>query len=141
MKGIDGISEINMEEQRVISHDPDTGANIVEKEYVVTTAGINLEKLKYMKGINNSKVIVNDIFTVYRHYGIEATRNILMIEYMKVLGDKLNNTHLSLLVDMMTHNGDITSIDRHGLSKLESDPCAKASFEQTMDHFIYTKLK
>jgi len=136
LKGIDGISEINMEEQRVISFDADKGNTIVEKEFVVTTAGINLEKLKYMKGINNSKVIVNDIFTVYRHYGIEATRNILMVEYMKVLGDKLNNTHLSLLVDMMTHNGDITSIDRHGLSKLDSDPCAKASFEQTMDHFI-----
>jgi DNA-directed RNA polymerase II subunit RPB1 len=37
---------------------------------------------------------------------------------------------------MMTHNGETTSIDRHGLSKLETDPLAKASFEQTMDHFI-----
>jgi DNA-directed RNA polymerase II subunit RPB1 len=54
-----------------------------------------------------------------------------------VLGsDKLNSTHLSLLVDIMTHNGDITAIDRHGLSKLDSDPCSRASFEQTMDHFI-----
>jgi DNA-directed RNA polymerase beta' subunit/intein/homing endonuclease len=136
LKGIDGINDISMDEQRVIVNDVNTGANLVEKEYVVTTYGINLEKLKYMKGINNSRVLINDIFTIYKHYGIEATRNILMVEYMKVLGDKLNNTHLSLLVDMMTHNGDITSIDRHGLSKLDSDPCAKASFEQTMDHFI-----
>jgi DNA-directed RNA polymerase II subunit RPB1 len=136
LKGIDGINDISMDEQRVIVNDANTGANVVEKEFVVTTYGINLEKLKYMKGINNSRVLINDIFTIYKHYGIEATRNILMVEYMKVLGDKLNNTHLSLLVDMMTHNGDITSIDRHGLSKLDSDPCAKASFEQTMDHFI-----
>jgi DNA-directed RNA polymerase beta' subunit len=89
-----------------------------------------------MKGVNHSRVSINDIFTVYRNYGIEATRQILMIEYFKVLGDKLNSTHLSLLVDMMTHNGETTSMDRHGLSKLESDPCARASFEQTMDHFI-----
>jgi len=136
LKGIDGINDINMEEQRVLNFDKTTGSTIVEKEFVVITNGINLEKIKYMKGINNERVLVNDIFTIYRHYGIEATRHILMVEYMKVLGDKLNNTHLSLLVDMMTHNGDITSIDRHGLSKLESDPCAKASFEQTMDHFI-----
>ena len=136
LKGIDGINDIDLKEERVLNFDKDTGATLVEKEFVVITNGINLEKIKYMKGINNARVLVNDIFTIYRHYGIEATRQILMSEYMKVLGDKLNNTHLSLLVDMMTHNGDITSIDRHGLSKLESDPCAKASFEQTMDHFI-----
>ena len=136
LKGIDGISDINLDEVRVLNFDKDTGATKVEKEFVVTTSGINLEKIKYMKGINNSRVLINDIFTIYRNYGIEATRQILINEYMKVLGDKLNNTHLSLLVDMMTHNGDITSIDRHGLSKLESDPCARASFEQTMDHFI-----
>jgi DNA-directed RNA polymerase II subunit RPB1 len=136
LKGIDGIEDINMEEQRVLNFNKETGASQVEKEFVVTTNGINLEKIKYMKGVNLSRVILNDIFTIYRNYGIEATRQILMIEYYKVLGDKLNSTHLSLLVDMMTHNGETTSIDRHGLSKLESDPCARASFEQTMDHFI-----
>ena len=136
LKGIDGISDINMEEQRVLNFNKETGATQVEKEFVVTTSGINLERLKYMKGVNLNRVSVNDIFTIYRNYGIEATRQILMIEYFKVLGDKLNSTHLSLLVDMMTHNGETTSIDRHGLSKLESDPCARASFEQTMDHFI-----
>ena len=140
LKGIDGITDINMEDQRVLNFDDDSGAIKVEKEFVVTTNGINLEKIKYMKGINLSRVTINDIYTVYRHYGIEATRQILIAEYMKVLGDKLNLTHLSVLVDMMTHNGEITSIDRHGLSKLDSDPCARASFEQTMDHFITAAL-
>lgn len=140
LKGIDGIRDINMEEQRVINFDENTGEVKVEKEFVVTTTGINLEKIKYMKGINNTRTRVNDIYTVYRNYGIEATRQILIKEYMDVLGDKLNQTHLSLLVDMMTHNGDITSIDRHGLSKLDSDPFAKASFEQTMDHFVNASI-
>lgn len=136
LKGIDGIDDINIVEQRVLVFNEDTGASNVEKEFVVTTTGINLEKLRYMKGINHLKISVNDIFTIYRNYGIEATRQILMIEYFKVLGDKINSNHLSVLVDMMTHNGETTSIDRHGLSKLESDPLARASFEQTMDHFI-----
>ena len=140
LKGIDGITDINMEDQRVLNFNDDSGAIKVEKEFVVTTNGINLEKIKYMKGINLTRVTINDIYTVYRHYGIEATRQILIAEYMKVLGDKLNLTHLSVLVDMMTHNGEITSIDRHGLSKLDSDPCARASFEQTMDHFITAAL-
>jgi DNA-directed RNA polymerase II subunit RPB1 len=136
LKGIDGIKDIYLEEQRVMNFVKETGETKVEKEFIVTTSGINLEKIKYMKGINHTRVLLNDIFTVYRNYGIEATRQILIAEYIKVIGDKLNMTHLSVLVDMMTHNGEITSIDRHGLSKLESDPCARASFEQTMDHFI-----
>jgi len=140
LKGIDGIRDINMEEQRVINFDESTGEIKVEKEFIVTTTGINLEKIKYMKGINNTRTRVNDIYTVYRNYGIEGTRQILIKEYMDVLGDKLNQTHLSLLVDMMTHNGDITSIDRHGLTKLDSDPFAKASFEQTMDHFVNASI-
>ena len=140
LKGIDGINDINIEETRVLVFNKDTGATEVDKEFVVSTSGINLEKLRYMKNINHSRVSINDIYTVYRHYGIEATRQILMIEYIKVLGDKLNSTHLSVLVDMMTHNGETTSIDRHGLSKLDSDPLAKASFEQTMDHFINASI-
>ena len=36
----------------------------------------------------------------------------------------------------MCHLGEIISIDRHGLSKIDMDPIAKASFEKTMDHFI-----
>ena len=136
LKGINNITDMHMEEQRVVNFNKETGAVQVEKEYIVTTNGINLDDIKYIKGINNSRVYVNDIYTVFKNYGIEAARQVLMIEYMKVLGDKLNNTHLSLLVDMMTHNGDITAIDRHGLSKLETDVCAKASFEQTMDHFV-----
>jgi DNA-directed RNA polymerase II subunit RPB1 len=140
LKGIDGITNINTEETRLLVFNKETGATEVEKEFVVSTSGINLEKLKYMKGIDHSRISLNDIYTIYRHYGIEATRQILMIEYIKVLGDKLNSTHLSVLVDMMTHNGETTSIDRHGLSKLESDPLAKASFEQTMDHFINASI-
>ena len=140
LKGIDGITNINMEETRLLVFNKETGATEVEKEFVVSTSGINLEKLKYMKGMDHSRISLNDIYTIYRHYGIEATRQILMVEYIKVLGDKLNSTHLSVLVDMMTHNGEIISIDRHGLSKLESDPLAKASFEQTMDHFINASI-
>jgi len=140
LKGIDGITNINMEETRLLVFNKETGATEVEKEFIVSTSGINLEKLKYMKGMDHSRISLNDIYTIYRHYGIEATRQILMVEYIKVLGDKLNSTHLSVLVDMMTHNGETTSIDRHGLSKLESDPLAKASFEQTMDHFINASI-
>jgi DNA-directed RNA polymerase beta' subunit len=36
----------------------------------------------------------------------------------------------------MTYSGEVVSIDRHGMNKVDNDPISKASFENTMDHFI-----
>jgi len=36
----------------------------------------------------------------------------------------------------MCHLGEVISIDRHGMGKVENDTIAKASFEKTMEHFI-----
>jgi len=52
----------------------------------------------------------------------------------------VNHSHMSVLIDMMTHMGIIISIDRHGLDKVDSEPIAKASFEKTMDHFLNAAL-
>ena len=76
----------------------------------------------------------------YKLYGVEAARNMLMYElettFSSAGASDINYNHMSLLVDFMTHTGDITSIDRHGLGKLDIDPMSKASFEKTMEHFI-----
>jgi DNA-directed RNA polymerase II subunit RPB1 len=52
----------------------------------------------------------------------------------------INHNHMSVLIDMMTHVGSIISIDRHGLTKIDSEPLAKASFEKTMDHFVNASI-
>ena len=36
----------------------------------------------------------------------------------------------------MTNVGTLTSIDRHGLNKLDTDPLSRASFEKTVDQLI-----
>mgnify|MGYP001466878412 CR=1 FL=1 len=78
--------------------------------------------------------------STYKLYGVEAARNLLLYELRSTFNaggsDNINYNHLALLVDFMTHTGDITSIDRHGLTKLDIDPMSKASFEKTMEHFI-----
>jgi DNA-directed RNA polymerase beta' subunit len=134
---------IDMSNERRLIFDEDTGNSIDTKEYIIYTSGINMEKLKYMKGINMARTSCNDIHTIYRLYGIEAARQILLNEFLTTFsagGSKINHNHMSVLIDMMTHNGLITSIDRHGLSKVDSDPLAKASFEKTMDHFINASI-
>ena len=137
LKGINNINGVNMEGSKRLITDNTTGDYKLHDEFVVYTDGINMEKLKYIKGINLSRTTCNDIATTYRLYGIEAARQTLLNEFMSTFGsDSINHNHMSVLIDMMTHTGNIISIDRHGLGKLDSDVFAKASFEKTMDHFI-----
>ena len=137
LKGINNINGVNMENSKRLITDKETGDYKLNDEVVVYTEGINIEKLKYIKGINMARTVCNDISTTYRLYGIEAARQTLLNEFMSTFGgDSINHNHMSVLIDMMTHTGNITSMDRHGLGKLDSDVFARASFEKTMDHFI-----
>jgi len=143
LKGIENINNIDPIEENVISYNNDSGDIIRNKEYMVITSGINFEKLKLIKGIDFSKTKCNDINTIYRLYGIEATRQILLYELTttyNMSGVNINHNHLSVLVDQMCHSGDIISMDRHGLLKIDNDPISRASFEKTMDHFINAAL-
>jgi DNA-directed RNA polymerase beta' subunit len=138
LKGIDNIANVHQSQERRMKSN-EHGDMVVEKEYVAFTDGINLEGLKMLKGINHSRTRVNDIETVYKNYGIEAARNIIINELVNTYeagGGGVNHAHISLLVDTMTYSGEVVSIDRHGMNKVDNDPISKASFENTMDHFI-----
>jgi DNA-directed RNA polymerase beta' subunit len=138
LKGIDHIDNVNQSQERRITFNEE-GETVVEKEYIATTEGINLEGLKMLKGINHSRTKINDIHTVYINYGIEAARNVIIYELLTTYeanGAGINHAHMSLLVDMMTYSGEVISIDRHGMNKVDNDPISKASFEKTMEHFI-----
>jgi len=143
LKGIEGIRNIDIAHELSIKYDKETGDVKREKEYVVYTAGINFEDLRHIKGIDFTRTKCNDIATILRLYGIEATRQILSHELTTIYGSGgsfLNQTHLSILIDQMCYLGEIISIDRHGLSKIDMDPIARATFERQMDHFVTASI-
>jgi DNA-directed RNA polymerase II subunit RPB1 len=143
LKGIQNIDNVDVVQERIIKFDKETGEVKTDKEYMVYTAGINFEKIRTIKGVDLSRTKCNDIATTLRLYGIEATRQILLHELSetyKAGGSNINQNHLSLLIDQMCHLGEITSMDRHGLSKIDIDPIPRASFEKTMDHFVNAAL-
>ena len=45
-------------------------------------------------------------------------------------------THLTVLVDKMVFTGDIFSVNRYNTKKENIGVFAKASFEETFDHFL-----
>ena len=44
--------------------------------------------------------------------------------------------HLTLLADMITHQGELMGITRHGLPKMKSNTLALASFEKTVENLF-----
>jgi DNA-directed RNA polymerase beta' subunit len=143
LKGIDNITNSDLISDRKLIFN-ENGETVVSKEFIVYTEGINIEKIKYIKGIKQKLTTCNDVSTIYRLYGIEAARQILLNEFMLTFSSNgarsINHNHMSVLIDMMTHVGSIISIDRHGLTKIDSEPLAKASFEKTMDHFVNASI-
>lgn len=143
LKGIENIQAVDVSQEMCMTFDKETGDIKSEKEYMSYTAGINFERLRMIKGIDFTKTKCNDTATMLRLYGIEATRQILIHELTTAYqggGSNINQNHLSLLIDQMCSTGEITSIDRHGMRKLDIDPITRASFENTMDHFVNAAL-
>lgn len=111
----------------------------IGREYIINTKGINMEAIRNIKGIDLNRTYCNDIITTYEIFGIEAARTLIIREIIDVLtsnGSGTNYQHISMFGDLMTNIGTLTSIDRHGINKLDTDPFSRASFEKSVDQLL-----
>ncbi len=143
LKGMAGIEDIlgggKAIEERIISFDNDNKTMEKNSEYVIYTKGINMEAIKNIVGVDLNRTYCSDIITIYENFGIEAARNFIIRQIITVLtsnGSGTNYQHIEIFGDLMAHIGTLTSIDRHGLNKLDTDPLSRASFEKTVDQLI-----
>lgn len=106
--------------------------------WIVNTLGSNLPRMVAHPLIDENQVISNNVWDIYELFGIEAARQFLINEFTEVVssGDSVNQRHIMLLADIMTHTGTIISISRYGMRKEKIGPLAKASFEESLDNFI-----
>lgn len=138
LKGLANINEGVINEERTLVFDGEDEAEEKKTQYAIYTDGVNLTDIRYIAGIDLQKTVCNDVSEVYKAYGIEAARSVLVKEMTSAYehSGKVNVQHISILADIMTFNGFMVSIDRHGMTKSTNGPLSKASFENTMDHFI-----
>ena len=79
-----------------------------------------------------------DMWEIYNMLGIEAARVFLINEITNFIGfdgTYIDHHHIELLVDMMTWDGTISSVSRHGIDR-GVGPLAKASFEESMENML-----
>lgn len=126
VKGIDGIKRI------IIRKEPNEG-------YVIYSEGSNLEKVLEIEGVDPYRTTTNDIQAVGRVLGIEAARNMIIQEAFNTLSEQGLNVdlrHIMLVADVMTADGTIRAIGRHGVSKEKESVLSRAAFEITVSHLL-----
>ena len=106
-----------------------------KEEWYVETDGSNFKKLLGNPIIDMSRLESNNVWDIYDCLGIEAARSFLISEFLGIM-EGINECHVKLLVEKMTHSGTISSISRYTLKKDESGPMSKSSFEESVDNFL-----
>jgi DNA-directed RNA polymerase subunit A" len=108
-------------------------------EYVIYTEGSNLEGILDIEGVDPTRTTTNSVFEIYKVFGIEAARVALIHEANRTLAEQgltVDIRHLMLVADVMTNEGDIRAIGRHGISGKKTSVLARAAFEITAAHLL-----
>jgi DNA-directed RNA polymerase subunit A" len=125
LKGIEGIKRV------VIRKEGD--------EYVLYTEGSALRKVMQFDGVDPGRTKTNNINEIGEVLGIEAARNAIINEATDTLreqGLSVDVRHIMLVADIMTVDGEVKQIGRHGVSGEKASVLARAAFEVTVNHIL-----
>jgi DNA-directed RNA polymerase beta' subunit len=141
IRGIDGIELADLVEKSCMKYNAD-GSYEASKEWTISTKGSNIIDIMSDDAVDYTKTTTNDIMDFVEIFGIEAVRNLLVIEFGIVYqSNGINVRHIDLMADVMSYRGKLMQIDRHGTNKNpDIGPIGKASFEAVMDVFTKAAL-
>ena len=127
---------------KVIIRKAEIGSN--DTEFIIHTEGSNLKDIFKEEGIDKTRTTTNNIHEIETVLGIEAARNAIVQELNKTLSEQglsVDIRHIMLVADMMTSEGIVKSIGRHGISGQKSSVLARAAFEETGKHLLHASLR
>jgi DNA-directed RNA polymerase subunit A" len=127
LKGVKGITRVIMSKDQELD------------EWVLFTAGSNLSDVLSIPGVDPTRIKTNHIQEIRDTLGIEATRQAVIDEATAVLQEQgldVDIRHIMLVSDIMTQDGNLRQIGRHGISGEKESVLARASFEVTVKHLL-----
>ena len=113
-------------------------------EWVIHTEGSNLKEILDMEGIDHVRTTTNNIHEISEVLGIEAARQSIINEAQNTLSEQglsVDVRHIMLVADIMTSEGIVKSIGRHGISGEKSSVLARAAFEETGKHLLHASIR
>jgi DNA-directed RNA polymerase subunit A" len=111
----------------------------LEGQYYISTIGSNLSKVSDFAGVDRGRTYTNNITSIHDYLGIEAARQAIINELILTLeGARLevDVRHLLMVADVMTSEGEVRAIGRHGVSGTKHSILARAAFEVTVNHLL-----
>ncbi len=132
LKGVKGIFRVIMSKDQELD------------EWVLFTAGSNLPDVLSIPGVDPTRIKTNHIQEIRDTLGIEATRQAIIDEATAVLQEQgldVDIRHIMLVADIMTQDGNLRQIGRHGISGEKESVLARASFEVTVKHLLNSAAK
>jgi len=114
-----------------------------ENEFVIIAAGTNMKEVLELEFVDTARTYTNDLYEVEKFLGIEAARQLIINELMKVIeeqGLNVNVRHIMLVADTMCMSGKVLGINRYGIVKEKPSVLARASFETPIRHIINAAL-
>ena len=131
IQGIEGIHRAIIRKEKAMD------------EYVIYTEGSNLQKVLEKDRVDKKRTRRTPSRRSTRCLGVEAARNSIIDEASKTLDEQGLNVdirHIMLVADLMTNDGDVKAIGRHGISGRKSSVLARAAFEITAAHLLHAAL-
>ncbi len=129
IKGIDGIHRAIIRKRG--------------ERYVLYTEGSNLAKVLELAYVDPTQTTTNSVQEIFDVLGVEAARNSIIKEAYDTLQEQgltVDIRHIMLVADMMTNDGDVKAIGRHGISGRKSSVLARAAFEITAHHLLHAAI-
>ena len=115
-----------------------------DEEWIIHTEGSNLKEILDMDGIDHVRTTTNNIHEIGEVLGIEAARQSIINEAQNTLSEQglsVDVRHIMLVADIMTSEGIVKSIGRHGISGEKSSVLARAAFEETGKHLLNASIR
>jgi len=130
IKGVEDIKRVVVRKER--------------DEYVLYTEGSSLKKVIVLEHIDSARTKTNNINEMAEVFGIEAARNSIIEEAMSTLREQgltVDVRHIMLVADMMTIDGEVKQIGRHGIAGEKTSVLSRAAFEVTVNHLLDAAIR
>jgi len=140
------LERMNVISNLVIKGIPGIERALIRKDtegYVIYTEGSNIGEVMTLDGVDQRRVLTNNITEISHTLGIEAARSSIIHEAKHVLDEQglnVDQRHLMLVADVMTSGGKVEAIGRHGISGRKVSVLARAAFEITTNIMLKSAI-
>jgi len=137
IQGIPNIEKVQVTLKKKLDYQSN-GSYLQTDEWYLGTECVNLIDALLNEYVDDTRTSSNDINEIFEILGIEAARNCIINEFLKIIEEYgINYRHIAILADLMTYKGSIMPIERHGINRsVDTGPIAKSTFEESTEILV-----